>query len=337
MTSASSKRLHLAVLRSLLLVLAAVIGRASIASATSVPSPGSQRLYWGALGGVYSANLDGSDQKKVASTTSVAWSVDIDPQTNKLYWSTSQPQRGIYSANLDGSQQHFIAPYSDLALRLSVDQLDNHLYWVDAFRDEIIRTELDGANPTVVFSQQIAQQKGMALGNVWSVEANPVDGTIFISGAILSYSHIWRTGRDFSSFTSMASWFENGTISPKEVAVDSATGDIYWTDEISEGLFRTTAPGVHAKIIPSGFPYVAHGLTVDPVGRKLYWTNQNAGTIYMVNLDGTGIQQIASGFSSIQGIVVGPAVPEPTSAILGSCACAFALTMRRLQHRHGSA
>ena len=36
-------------------------------------------------------------------------------------------------------------------------------------------------------------------------------------------------------------------------------------------------PGVHTKIISSGFPYVAHGLMVDPLGRKLYWTNQNLG------------------------------------------------------------
>ena len=127
----------------------------------------------------------------------------------------------------------------------------------------------------------------------------------------------------------MASWDENGTISPKEVAVDSATGDIYWTDEISEGLFRTTAPGVHTKIISSGFPYVAHGLTVDPLGRKLYWTNQNLGAVYTANLDGTGIQEIAIGYGSIQGIVVGPAIPEPAGAILGSFACLSSFALRR--------
>ncbi|MBL9163851.1 MAG: hypothetical protein JNL18_14055 [Planctomycetaceae bacterium] len=313
----------------LLLALAFVAVPTVTASATSAPSPSSQRLYWGASGGVYSANLDGSDQRNVVSTAIVPWSLDIDPQANKLYWSTSHPKSGIYRANLDGSHQQFVAPYSHLALRLSVDQPDNHLYWVDAYRDEITRVELDGANPTVVFSQQIAQQKGIVLGNVWSVEANPVDGTIFISGAIGSYSRIWKTDRNFGAFIEMASWDENGTISPKDVAVDSATGDIYWTDEISEGLFRTTAPGVHKKIIPSGFPYYTQGLTVDPLGRKLYWTNQNQGKLYMSNLDGTGITQIASGYGSIQGVVVGPAVPEPATAILCSLAFLYPLAMRR--------
>ncbi len=90
-------------------------------------------------------------------------------------------------------------------------------------------------------------------------------------------------------------------------------------------------PGVHTKIISSGFPYVAHGLMVDPLGRKLYWTNQNLGAVYTANLDGTGIQQIATGYGSIQGIVVGPAIPEPTDAFLGSLACVFALAVRRSQ------
>lgn len=294
------------------------------AAIPSLSSP--QRLYWGAVGGLYSSNLDGTDQKKLVDTGVYFPSgVDVDPQNHKLYWSTHFPEKGVYWANLDGTGRELIAPFQDVPSQVVVDSDRNCMYIVSDGLDTVVRSNLDGTNPTVVLSIPIALRRGLHLSAVERIDVDSSSGDIVLCGRNI-IPMLWRVDRDFTSLETIATWTVDRRISPFAATVDVATGDVYWIEEISQSLRRTTPLGIESTIIPSGLAF-GNQLTLDSEGRKLYWTSQQLRGVFSANLDGSGVRQIANGYIAPSTIAIGPGIPEPSSALL----CAFALSLMYLR------
>jgi Low-density lipoprotein receptor repeat class B len=96
------------------------------------------------------------------------------------------------------------------------------------------------------------------------------------------------------------------------VAVDESAGKVYWVDSgapsfgIPGTLGRANLDGSSVEIILSGFGAgIANPreVAVDPVERKVYWTETGFG-VRRVNMDGTGMQTIASGNGFASAIAV---------------------------------
>jgi DNA-binding beta-propeller fold protein YncE len=95
---------------------------------------------------------------------------------------------------------------------------------------------------------------------------------------------------------------------PFGVAIDPATGKIYWAD-YSAGAIRV------ANLNGSGSPQNLYtgesfpqGVAIDPTAGKLYWAETGAGAIRVANLDGTGSPTtLFSSEGSPRGVAIDPA------------------------------
>ena len=78
-------------------------------------------------------------------------------------------------------------------------------------------------------------------------------------------------------------------------AFESAAGGskIYWTDDVSDGIYRANTDGSGVQQILSGLgdPY---GIDVDFDGGKIYWTDAATGTLHRADLDGANREDFAS-------------------------------------------
>ena len=79
-----------------------------------------------------------------------------------------------------------------------------------------------------------------------------------------------------------------GQSAPFGVAIDPATGKLYWAD-YTAGAIRV------ANLNGAGSPQNLYtgenspqGIAIDPAAGKLYWAETGAGAIRVANLDGTG-------------------------------------------------
>lgn len=73
------------------------------------------------------------------------------------------------------------------------------------------------------------------------------------------------------------------------VAIDSATGTIYWADYGSNTISYANLTGGGGDLTITGTtPHGPYGIAIDPAAGKLYWANYNSNTIGYANLNGSG-------------------------------------------------
>ena len=91
------------------------------------------------------------------------------------------------------------------------------------------------------------------------------------------------------------------------MAIDPATGKIYWAD-FGSGLIRTgNLNGTSASTVfkGEGGPL---GLTIDAAAGKLYWSDDSSGLIRVGNLNGTGARDLFTGEMGPTGLAIDPAL-----------------------------
>jgi hypothetical protein len=83
---------------------------------------------------------------------------------------------------------------------------------------------------------------------------------------------------------------------PVGVAIDSASGRIYWADEGSAAggdpgsIWSANLDGSGSAPLPTGAATVKNpaGVAIDPAARRIYWTNNGGDKVSFANLDGSG-------------------------------------------------
>ena len=120
---------------------------------------------------------------------------------------------------------------------------------------------------------------------------------------------------------------------PNDITLDAAGGKMYWSDYESKQILRANLNGSNSESLVEGLAGPS-GIVLDIARRKIYWTDQvwspvtgsiTESTIQRANFDGSGVQEILTGFGEPADIafgisqtpVTGPSITRPASDVNG--------------------
>ena len=142
------------------------------------------RLFWSNVyeNTIEQADLDGSNRMTAATSSNIEPNmIAIDSVTQKLYWIDGTQNEVLWS-NYDGTAKQSIGVVSNFSLdsALTVDHESGYLFWSDTMEDTIIRSQLDGSDPTIINDQ------GSYVMSLLVVEIpEPTSGALLILAATL--------------------------------------------------------------------------------------------------------------------------------------------------------
>jgi len=99
-----------------------------------------------------------------------------------------------------------------------------------------------------------------------------------------------------------------GESSPDGVAIDTASGTVYWADTTSGAIRVANLDGTGVRNLYTGESSPS-GVAIDPTAGLIYWANavSGSGAIRVGNLDGSGARTLFSGESYPVGVAIDPA------------------------------
>jgi hypothetical protein len=193
------------------------------------------------------------------------------PAQAYIYWTSNAEPQSVGRANLDGGgvDKTFITGVST-TFGLAVDAA--HVYWANS-HGGVGRAAIDGTN---------VDQGFIADGNPVAVALD----ASHVYWADLSHS-IGRADLDGTGADQNYVTDEDGTLDPKEVAVDDE--HVYWINGAAGTISRANidGTGIDEGWISTGSTET-HAVAVD--GGHVYWDDGFTNTIGRANLDGTGVE-----------------------------------------------
>jgi len=178
-----------------------------------------------------------------------------------------------------------------LAVALAPAVASAGIYWTDwEGANNVWRAGLDGSNPTAIVNGQfpnLSKPEGidLDLANGWMYVAD--SGGTGGSGSNPSLVRINVAANDIENITLAGK--------PTDVALDVFGGKVYWTDaDLGTDVWRADLDGSNHELLISNQFTDLSGIALDLVNNKMYLTDQ-AGSVAWANLDGTGIQTLATG------------------------------------------
>ena len=203
----------------------------------------------------------------------------LHPWEPILYWTKMgdemyfEPGRGsIYRAELnriDAASE--ILSGLDAPYALEVDADHGTLYWTAS--DQIGSASLDGARPTTWSVPDVYGDLALSNGLFyWTTSGTTLAGEIrrAADAGAAGHSDVIVTG--FGK--------------PLDLAIDTATDTIYWTDFVEDRIGRANLDGSAVEeVMDSPDP---HSIAVDVAGRRLFWSEEvstNHQRIMQMNLE----------------------------------------------------
>ncbi|KAJ7443241.1 hypothetical protein B0H11DRAFT_1826355 [Mycena galericulata] len=287
-------------------------------------------------GEVRSLAIDGREGKTlIAGLTSRPDGVQIDERPGKghIYWTNmgTRANDGFLSrSNIDGSNMTIIVPpgATHTPKQLVLDTQREHLYWCDREGGKIQRCSLDGSHLQTLYisASTPAQHKdqrtwcvGIALDTTrgllyWSQKGNSKgsNGRIF-----RAHIDLPAGVEDPAMRTDIEVLFEG---LPEPIDLEYHDGYLYWTDrgdppfgnslnraDVSAPLSPQSSPrGPSSALVIAERFHETIGLTVDPVGKKIYVADL-LGSLWVTNLDGSHKAAILRDAGNFTGITFHPA------------------------------
>ena len=231
----------------------------SVQNATSLTVDASRgKLYWtektgNHTGRIRRADLDGSNVRLVIDLTSVPLAFAVDTTGGKLYLINGWGK--IQRLNVDGSafQPNLITDL-ETPRHLTLDTAGGKVYWTEQTSGrtgKIRRANLDGSNVQLV-KALTSTPLGLA--------ADITNGKLYLSN---SWGKIQRLNFDGSNYQPN---FITDLESPGELAVDAASGKLYWTE--GESLRRADLAGGNMQDVVRGLgPSAGITLGITPAPR----------------------------------------------------------------------
>ncbi len=210
-------------------------------------------------------------------------------QAQRIYWTDIGTDK-VQSSNLDGSNvQDIVSVGLDSPLTLAIDNTTNQIYVSDEGTNKITRYEADGTNPQTILIQPT---------ELSAIDVDPTTGLLYFGNRNFSPSPFRRIQRANLDGTGVTNLVTSGILNPRFMALDSAGGKMYWTDE-GFGLQRANLDGTSLELIFSQSGLL-QGIALDLTASKVYWANSGSspvgdGSIRRANLDGSGVEIILSG------------------------------------------
>jgi DNA-binding beta-propeller fold protein YncE len=217
----------------------------------------------------------------------------------KLYfvYGSFTSEGGVKVVNADGSNEMLLAAGGDVIEPdgIEVDLKNGKLYWTDMGagaalerskeinNGKIVRSNLDGSDiENIVPVGHTSTPKQLALdvegGKVyWSDRGDVGDRSV--------NPRIMRANLDGSDVEILVA---EDLISPVGIALDTARGEIYFTDRYADNIKRANLDGSGVEIVVRDTNYPVD-LAIDFDTRTLYWTARYPGRVVKAPLDGTNI------------------------------------------------
>lgn len=213
----------------------------------------------------------------------------------KLYWADS----GLLtaeSADLDGSSRMVVGQNAGAgALNgVSVDPVNAVVYWVEccgSLVSRIRRANLDSTNAVTI-------PVAGTFGFPQRVVVDPYHQYLFWSDSAASTGTIQRADTDGSGTTTLL----GPGATPVALALDPVDEKLYWSETSGAvGIHRMNLDGSEQQALVTvalGDEIAqVEGLAIDHVQRKMYWTDLGRDEVRRANLDGSGIEVLASNAS----------------------------------------
>ncbi len=199
------------------------------------------KIYWSDLldNDIKVGNLDGSGSATVLfSGLDLPTNIAIDPINNKIYWSeaTNSTSDRIMVGNLDGSGSPSVVFSNVDARGIVVDATNAKLYWAEVNNDNIKSGNSDGSGvPVILFNNAtdgISKPYGLAVDLVnskiyWSEINAGGNGNNRIAMGNLDGS---------GSPTVLFDNPTDGVNNPREIAINTNTNEIFWTEIGSDAI-----------------------------------------------------------------------------------------------------
>ena len=307
----------------------ALSARAAIRVSLSLTAPGISGVYY--YGACIGDDVGSAGDCSVVKITIVDVVIDAS-QRPPMYWVDADV--GALQS-LTGPNVTRLVPTVQNANSVAVDMADGKIYWTEQTSSRtgrIRRANLNGTNVQLV-KNLTSVPRGLAL--------DTSNNKLYLTNA---WGKVQRMNRDGTGFQPDLIRDLN---SPRAVAVDAAGGKVYWAEEsrirranlngTNVQLVREFTSTVHALAIDAhnNKLYLANsvgkvqrlnldgtgfqpdlivnlnsprGVAVDAAGGKVYWTEN--GRIRRANLNGTNVQNVATGLGSPVSIVLSSAPVE---------------------------
>ena len=261
-----------------------VVSLATVGSTLSRVHAG--QVYWTEVecGGIYRADLNGSNVEEVIGTLSGSGScIDGDWAAGKLYASSSIGA-DIGRTDLDGGNGEGVISISDCIYGLAVDPDHEKIYWgcskwTDTWTGKIQRANLDGSDIEDIVTV------GVSILN--DLELDLSAGKMYWVDCFAN--KICRSGLDGSSV-------EDLVVGPDRIeglGLDPNGGKMYWTDQDTNKIQRANLDGSNVEdLLTFGHAHF-EDLEIDPYGRKMYWVQDQG--IHRADLDGGGLETVLDG------------------------------------------
>jgi low density lipoprotein receptor-related protein 5/6 len=293
-----------------------------------VEAASSDYLYWSQAGGVFRGQPNGSNVEPVAAGFEVR-GLALDQSRTLLLWSEVEPRvpivptGAIRSATLEGGNVQDAVRNLPRPSGVAFDPDAGRLYWSDLELQQIKRGALNGATPTETIIGPLPSVSvihditiDVPQDRLYFGYVNPLIDGLF-PGAIA------RARLDGSELETIVA----GLTEPWGVALDSAAGKLYWTDDHvqSGGLIRrANLDGSQPEDVVTGLKS-PRGIALDVGAGHIYWADTGAGTIQRADLDGQHVVDVLTGLDRPEAIALS-IVPEPSSislacVMLGALVC----------------
>jgi len=255
--------------------------------------PAGGKLYWASSypGGVSRSNLDGSEPETIASpgfdTTSYPNGLAHDPIADRIYWSTG---RRLLRMDADGGN------FEELPVAATRVAVDSGEIFATSIPDEtVFVTDLNGNHKRNLSSSAFRFPNGIALsiteGRMYWADSGLYGSTA--NGGVL------RSRLDGSEVETLVS----GPFTVGSVAIDSAEGKLYWTQDRHGNdarIRRANLDGsgvVDLVVVSPVGPrdlILPRGIALDPAGDRMYWTDIGTNKVMRARRDGTEREILAT-------------------------------------------
>ena len=210
----------------------------------------------------------------------------------RVYWTLANT---VGRTTLDGGASQSISS-ANTPIGVALDPAGGKVYWADSASNQIRRRNLDGTGVVDVVLSGIAIPVGVAIdrsaGKIYWTESSPP-------------YRVRRANLDGTGIEDLAEGATLGFQNPYGIAVDPDLGKVYWTSRGSgAAIWRADLDGANPESVVGGLSNPLD-VKIDGSGGKLYWTDNNTNTIQRANLDGTDVEELASGFTTF-GIALDP-------------------------------
>ncbi|TSL22046.1 Low-density lipoprotein receptor-related protein 8 [Bagarius yarrelli] len=244
------------------------------------------------------------DYTQVAPTLKNAVALDVDVNTNKMYW-CDLFYRKIFSAYINkASNSSEQITLIDSALHspegIAVDWVHNNIYWTDSGHKTISVATADGKKRKVLFDSELSEPRAIAL--------DPRQGFMYWSdwGIQAKIEKAGLNGVDRQVLVSERIEWPNG------ITLDLSSRRLYWVDSKLHLISSVDLNGDNRRILLSSAEHLGHPFAVTLFEDRVYWTDLEDEAIYSVNrLTGHDISMLAQHLNSPLDVVVFHELRQP--------------------------